>query len=264
VDPDDQSLKKERRYWRDLEHRIWKAVDVIYYLSVNEQQHVQQWLENNGGQARVRTLPCFAFDSFNQNPGQGLHERSNILFVAGFGHWPNVDGALWFVKNVLPVVQLQFPNILLYLVGSNPSEEIKSLNSSRVIVTGSVSEEQLSDYYAGARVVVAPLRFGAGVKGKVVEAMRFGVPVVTTSIGLQGLENAADGIYATDSPDMFGEYVLRLLQDDIEWRRCADILVAFAKLHFSVPAMHHAIADDFRLQDNASPEDTGVRVSGAR
>jgi GT2 family glycosyltransferase/predicted nucleic acid-binding Zn-ribbon protein len=263
--PGDKDLEKEERYWSGLEHQLWQSVDVIYYLSSSEKQHVQRWLESNGGHAKVRTLPCFAFDSFNDRPEAGLEKRRDLLFVAGFGHTPNVDAAIWFVKNVLPLVQTQIPDISLYLVGSNPSQEIKSLANSRIIVTGFVSDDELAAYYARARVAVAPLRFGAGVKGKVVEAMRFGVPIVTTHIGVQGLQDVNGGIFAADTAELFAENVLELLRDDDEWLKRANLVAAFARRNFSVQAMLNAIAEDFELQGDPvpAPEDVGVRAIGA-
>jgi len=263
--PANKELEKEERYWSGLEHQLWQAMDVIYYLSMSEKQHVQRWLESNGGHAQVRTLPCFAFDSFNESPEEGLEKRRDLLFVAGFGHTPNVDAAIWFVNNVLPAVQAQMPDVILYLVGSNPSHEIKALANSHIIVTGFVSDEELAGYYARTRVVVAPLRFGAGVKGKVVEAMRFGVPIVTTHIGIQGLQEAAGGIFAADTPEVFAANVLELLQDDDEWLKRAQMVAAYARRNFSVQAMLNAIAEDFELQGDQfpAPEDFGVRAIGA-
>ena len=263
--PGDKDLEKEERYWSGLEHQLWQSMDVIYYLSSSEKQHVQRWLESNGGHAKVRTLPCFAFDTFNDSPEAGLEERRDLLFVAGFGHTPNVDAAIWFVKNVLPLVQEQMQDVTLYLVGSNPSQEIKALANSRIIVTGFVSDAELALYYARARVAVAPLRFGAGVKGKVVEAMRFGVPIVTTQIGVQGLQDVNGGISTADTAELFAENVLELLRDDDEWLKRANLVSAFARRNFSVQAMLNAIAEDFELQGDpvATPEDVGARAIGA-
>jgi glycosyltransferase involved in cell wall biosynthesis len=263
--PGDCKLENEERYWGRLERQLWKKLDVIYYLSQSEKQYVQRWLEKNKGHAVVRTLPCFAFDTFNDDPEKGLDKRKDLLFVAGFGHSPNVDAAIWFIENVLPVIHTQMPDITLYLVGSNPSEEIKALASSQIIVTGFVTDEELARHYASARVVVAPLRFGAGVKGKVVEAMRFGVPIVTTHIGIQGLQGAADGIFTDDTPEMFAENVLELLRNDDEWRKRANRVAVYARRHFSVQAMLSAIAEDFDLLNEpfSAPEDVSAQAIGA-
>jgi glycosyltransferase involved in cell wall biosynthesis len=126
-----------------------------------------------------------------------------------------------------------------------------------------VSESELADHYVRSRVAVAPLRYGAGVKGKVVEAMRFGVPIVTTRIGAQGLEDAIGAICATDTPEAFAENVVQLLQDDYLWRQYANASVAFARQHFSLLAMQNAIAADFSLRVDPLPELASARAHGA-
>jgi glycosyltransferase involved in cell wall biosynthesis len=158
------------------------------------------------------------------------------------------------VNQVLPGIHSRRPDVALFLVGSNPSPDIRALASAQIVVTGFVSDQELAAYYENARVVVAPLRFGAGVKGKIVEAMRFGVPVVTTRTGIQGFEGAC-GIQATDTPTAFADRVLQLLEDDQEWKACASAEVAYAQTHFSEQAMYDAIANDFGINGEAE----GVR-----
>src|SRR5690606_35530053 len=128
------------------------------------------------------------------------HEGQKILFVAGFRHAPNVDAASWLASDIMPLVWQTCPQATLYLVGSNPTTDVKKLAiPGRVIVTGSVSEQDLAQHYASARVSVVPLRFGAGVKLKVLETMQCGVPLVTTTVGLQGLPDVANTMDATDT-----------------------------------------------------------------
>jgi glycosyltransferase involved in cell wall biosynthesis len=251
IKPQDSRLVKEEEHWRKLEHRVWKAVDVIYYPSASETRHVQEWLAVNDSQAQARTLPVFAFDSFREDVERGLDQREGILFVAGFRHPPNIDGAIWFVKEVLPMISAANPSVRVSLVGSNPTTEVKALASANVEVTGYVSDDELARRYERARVVVAPLRYGAGVKGKVVEAMRFGVPVVTTSIGAQGLAAAASALVVSDDPGRFAQSVLSLLEDNDTWLRQSRAAVLAAESLFSTSKMRQAIAADFDLLHSA-------------
>jgi O-antigen biosynthesis protein len=257
--PQEKKLAEDEAYCRDLEHRVWKEVDVIYYLSANETEHVQTWLEANGGCAKVCTIPCFAFDRFNEDVSQGLARREGILFVAGFAHPPNVDGAVWFVNEVLPLIHTQRPDAHVYLVGSNPSKEVQRLASPQITVTGFVSDDELAAYYDRTRVAVAPLRFGAGVKGKVIESLRFGLPMVTTSTGAQGLMDISEAIAVADDPKIFAEHVLRLLGDDEGWLKQATSAVMAAKSRYSCAAMYDAIANEFDL----APNDSGVNARAA-
>ena len=100
-------------------------------------------------------------------------------------------------------------------------------------MTGRVSEEELRSLYNKVKVVVAPLRIGAGVKGKVVESLRMGVPVVTTKIGVQGLPGYEDAIAVADDPADFAKAVQDLLQDDALWQRRRDAGLKYYRENFS-------------------------------
>ncbi len=165
--------------------------------------------------------------------------------MAGFGHAPNEDAAVWFVQQVLPRIRASVPSIRLWLVGSNPTGAVRALSRvPGVLVTGYVSDEQLAAHYSRTRLVVAPMRYGAGIKGKVVEAMRYGVPVVTTSAGVQGMTGLERDVPAVDEPGEFAECVIALLSDDNRWREQRRAQLEFVKRRFSSEALR-----EFLLQD---------------
>lgn len=145
--------------------------------------------------------------------GPGAHGRDGILFVGGYGHPPNVDAATWLVDDILPLLPRPIPTVL---AGSRPPREVKVLASESVDVAGWIDD--LTPYYQRARIVVAPLRFGAGVKGKIGEALSHGVPVVTTTIGAEGMY-LVDGHTAliADTPAEFAAAIERLRTDDELW-----------------------------------------------
>ncbi|UWX04295.1 glycosyltransferase [Pseudoxanthomonas sp. NC8] len=170
-----------------MERQIWQDADIVLYPSQEEADDVAALVEG----ARVAALPPYAFDAFNDAAQpQG---RKGVLFVAGFAHPPNVDAAMWLVDQVMPAIWSRYPDLKLSLVGANPTDQVRGLAGPRVEVTGYVSDEELARHYAEARVAVVPLRYGAGVKGKVVEAMQSGVPLVTTRVGAQGLPGGVHG-----------------------------------------------------------------------
>jgi glycosyltransferase involved in cell wall biosynthesis len=165
--------------------------------------------------------------------------------VAGFGHEPNEDAACWFASDILPLVQAQCPDVCLWLVGSNPGERVRALQTDRsVVVTGYVSDAELARYYGRARVAIAPLRYGAGVKGKAVEAMRFGVPLVATSFGLQGMEALASAVPVRDDAPGFAAAIVRLLSDDVAWRAQRRAQTMYVAEHFSRDAMRRCLLQD--------------------
>lgn len=242
-EPGNAALRVEAASMEKLEKRVWRSVDVIYYPSAAETDYVQKYLSAHGLGVAARTIPVHAFESFADTAAENLALRRDVLFVAGFQHRPNVDGARWLAERIMPLVWRQEPHVHLYLVGSNPSREIEALAGARVTVTGFVSDEELARRYGQARVAVAPLRYGAGVKGKVVEAMRFGLPIVTTSVGAQGLAEARHAIVIADEPEPFAEAVVDLLRNDRRWRRISTAELAFARENFSLTAMRAVFAE---------------------
>jgi GT2 family glycosyltransferase/SAM-dependent methyltransferase len=143
-------------------------------------------------------------------------EREGIMFLGGFAHMPNVDGVKWFVEEIFPLIKENIPDLVFYIVGNEPPEDIKSLNSQDIIVTGYV--EDLSPYFDNCRVFVSPLRYGAGVKGKINQSMSYGLPVVTTSVGAEGMA-LVDGKNAliSDRPEEFADNVVELYRNEQLW-----------------------------------------------
>jgi glycosyltransferase involved in cell wall biosynthesis len=108
------------------------------------------------------------------------------MFLGGFGHPPNTDAVMYFISSVWPLLTPHLPERAKFVIaGSRPGPEILSLASDRIVVTGFV--EDLRPYFDTARVFVAPLRYGAGIKGKVIQSLCYGVPSVVTSIAAEGI-----------------------------------------------------------------------------
>ncbi|HCV43755.1 MAG TPA: hypothetical protein DGH68_09755, partial [Bacteroidetes bacterium] len=147
---------------------------------------------------------------------KGYAERRDLVFVAFFEHRPNADAAQFFVSKIFPLVRKQLPGIMLYLVGSAPPAEVKALACKDIIVTGFVPE--LKPYLQQARVSIVPMRYGAGMKGKIGQSLCEGAPVVTTSIGAEGM-NLKDGehVLIADGAEAFASAVVRLYKDQSLW-----------------------------------------------
>src|ERR1039457_3553775 len=139
-------------------------------------------------------------------------QKNTLIFVGGFSHDPNVDAMLYFCNQVLPLVR-ENADVKLIIVGSNPPEQVQALQNDHVTVTGYV--ESTTPYLHDSYISVAPLRFGAGMKGKIGEAMAHGLPLVTTSVGAQGMGlKHGDNILIADSEQDFAEAILHLLKDN--------------------------------------------------
>ena len=149
------------------------------------------------------------------------------------------------MNEIWPFVAKQNPQMKFYIVGSNPSEQIKALHSERVIVTGFISDEELETLYTSCRLVVAPLRYGAGVKGKIVEAIYYQIPVVTTSIGAEGLENVSEVILVASDAKEFIDKINDTYSDYEKWNKLAKHSKDYIQKYFSEKAAINIIQEDF-------------------
>jgi glycosyltransferase involved in cell wall biosynthesis len=146
--------------------------------------------------------------------------RAGLLFIGSFVHAPNTDGVLWFAREIYPLIRKICPAVQFHIVGGDPPAEIRHLSSKEpdIVVHGWVPD--LTELFRSTRVFVAPLRYGAGVKGKVGLAMSQGLPVVTTMIGAEGMGlTSGSDCEIVDSPEDFSRKTIRLLSDADHWSR---------------------------------------------
>ncbi|HEY9063664.1 MAG TPA: glycosyltransferase [Burkholderiaceae bacterium] len=241
ISPDAPDLARAEAEARDAEHRVWSSVDVIYYPSTSEVAYVADYIATQDGSARARLAQPYYFDMRPAIAPNLPAQRRDLVFVAGFAHPPNIDAACWFCAEVMPLLLAEHPDLKLWLVGSSPSDAVKALSGPNVEVTGFVSDLRLADHYARARVAVAPLRFGAGVKSKVIEAIANGVPTVTTSVGYQGMPEVTDLLAPADNPTDLAVTIARLLRDDDWWLHWHAIGIDYVGRHFSRDAMRRSL-----------------------
>ena len=147
---------------------------------------------------------------------RAFSERRDLCFLGGYRHAPNVDAVVYFVNEIFPLIKSQEPNIRFIIAGAHPPEEVRALAGDGVVVTGMVDD--LRDLFDPCRVFVCPLRVGAGVKGKVASALSYGIPVVSTSLGVEGTElKHGKQVLVADSSSAFAEAVLRVYRDPDLW-----------------------------------------------
>ena len=215
------SLRTEATETRALEERIVRSVDRVAAVSATE----AEVLRAVPGGAPVDTVPPLQPEV--RLTAEALEQRSELAFVASWtarGHTPNSDAFWWLVREILPSVLAPLPWTRLRVTGANPPDDIAAVAGPHVDLTGFLTE--LAPLYSSIRVVVAPDRFGSGLKIKTLEAMQHGVPVVATTIGAQGIEvpPGLAPMVVTDDPAEFAAAVVRLLTDNDEWRaRRADV-----------------------------------------
>lgn len=225
------------------ERETWRKADVVLYPSQDEADVVRD-LEP---EVDARPMVAYAYDRFVDDAVPT--GRSDLLFVAGFGHPPNVDAAEWLVRTVMPLVWRELPQVRLSLVGAKPSDSVKALAGDRVEVTGFVTDEELQRRYASARVAVVPLRFGAGVKSKVVEALQQGLPLVTTPVGAQGLPGLDRMAAVADDEAQIADAIVALMTEDQRWLASSRQGAAYAREAFSRQAMAEALLRSLAIDE---------------
>ncbi|WP_194291550.1 glycosyltransferase [Cumulibacter manganitolerans] len=180
-------------------------------------------------------------------PGAPYADRRDLMFVGGFGHPPNSDAVTWFVGDVLPLVQQSLPDVVLHVIGADVPEQIRRLGERPgVVVHGYV--EDLEPYLNGVRLSVAPLRSGAGVKGKINLAMAHGQPVVGTTIAVEGMHlRAGEDVLIGDSAEQLAAEIVRGYQDEQLWNRLRDGGLRNVEQHFSLDVARDVIRRLFEL-----------------
>lgn len=198
---DPQAIETNKK--RELE--VYRQADTV--LVVTPEDEVQ--LKAHDVNSSTDLIPMVV----SSRPRSQQRRDPEILFIGGFRHAPNVDGILWFINEIWPTVQSRVPDVKITIVGSHAPPEVDQLaGMPGVNVAGFVPET--GPYLDRASLSIAPLRFGAGMKGKVTEAMASGLPVITTAFGAQGLKAiSGEHLIVADDPESFAAQVVALLQD---------------------------------------------------
>jgi O-antigen biosynthesis protein len=202
----EKNTSKSIAQTRAWEFECWQKTDASFYLTERETQLLATF-----GFNATAVIPIFSRQAIPplSEPREFMID---MLFVGGFAHAPNVDGLSWFIESILPLIRKRHPQVRFTVCGSAMSKELKQMMTGRAVAfEENVSNQRLDELYSVSRLVVAPLRYGSGLKGKVVEALLLGRPVVSTSIGYEGL--AVPKKMIKDGETEFAEEVSQLLID---------------------------------------------------
>jgi len=223
---DDADMADAAAVMKARELAIINQVDCTITHSTLE----QEVLAREAPGAPVTVWPLM-FEHFGTTVG--FAERRDICFLGGYRHPPNVDAVLYFAAEIFPLLRKSVPGIRFIVAGAHPPEEITSLAGEDIIVTGMVDD--LRDVFDPARVFVCPLRAGAGVKGKVASALSYGLPIVSTPIGVEGTGLIHEThVLIADEPAIFAAEILRLYHDEGLWTHLSTSGQNFVRDHLSL------------------------------
>ncbi len=230
----DEALMRASEKTRKLELDLIARSDATLVVSGIERELLAQ----DAPRAQVEVL-----SNLHRVRGSGhpFHERRDLVFVGGFRHPPNVDAVRWFVDEIFPLVRARLPEVRFHCIGGDVPAEVEALAAQEgVQIHGHVPD--IDPYMDGARIAVAPLRYGAGVKGKVNLSMAHGQPVVATACAVEGM-HLRDGIDAlvADGVHGFADAIVRLYSDPVLWRVLSDNGLDNVQRHFSLDAARDVV-----------------------
>ena len=223
----DESLMIEAEKMADLEFACVNNSDITIAISEVEKCSVLSYVNAKN----IQVLPnVFEIPKVKSNL---IADREGIVFIGGFWHPPNEDAIIWFVNEVWPIIRKKRPDVSLSIVGSNPTKDVVDLGKvDGVKVFGFVLD--LAPILYSHRLAIAPLRYGAGMKGKVGQSLAYGLPLVTTSVGAEGMDlvNGED-VFIADNKFIFAKYVIKLIDDDELWQKFSKNGIEFIKANLS-------------------------------
>ena len=226
--------RKEAEKMKKIELNIIKKTDASIVHSTKELEILTPLVKD----ARLYVLPLI-MNKFNKN--KKYHERNDIVFVGGYQHTPNVDAVIFFVKDVMPFLRKKIPGICFYVVGSNIPNKIQELAAEDVLITGYLKD--LENFLLNKRVFVSPLRYGAGVKGKIGMAMSVGIPVVATALSIEGMQlTESKNILVANEPEEFAETIYKIYQNEELWNLISENGSNFVEKEFGDEAVWKKLA----------------------
>jgi glycosyltransferase involved in cell wall biosynthesis len=205
------SMREDADRYRRIERFNVECADTVLAVSADDQAAIVE----DTPAAPVHVVP-------NIHPSRpapsGFAAREGLVFIGSFWHAPNEDAVLHFANDVLPIIQRELPQVTLTIIGSHMTDRVNALASPSIRPLGFVADADAE--FARHRVFVAPLRYGAGMKGKIGHSMSCGLPVVTTAVGAEGLD-LVDGEHAliADRPEEFARAVVRAYSNPRLWKR---------------------------------------------
>ena len=233
-------LIESSKKWKSIEYSIMRLADLSYYPSKVEQDYIKK----DAPELNVKVLTPYIFSDV-VTPDYKLSNRKDIMFIGGFNHKPNVDAVVWFAEKVLPLVMKKLPDLVWDIMGSHPSKEVLELQSAQIKVHGFVTDEELANFYGSSRLAIVPLRYGAGIKGKVIEAMNYGIPILTTSVGAEGILNSEEFLAIEDGAEDFANRLIALYNDEEKLRDMSTASCDYIRKYYSPENAMKIIKEDF-------------------
>jgi polysaccharide biosynthesis protein PslH len=224
-------LSVHARLTEQYEKNILPRIAKVVLLSKEDAKDMSQ----KGGYSNIECVPYGVSERAEQEIIRyESRTKGTIVFSGSMFHPPNIDGALFFLKHIFPLILKQYPTAVLWIVGARPDKRIYGAAAcfkERAVITGTVNE--ISKYVRQAIVSICPVRLKIGVQTKILEALSWGTPVVTTSAGNSGIQGCSGAeLWVEDEAEAFAGRVTALLRGE-NWNQFSEAGRKFVKGHFS-------------------------------
>ena len=224
----DSETREKARQKEQLEYDLIDQADETWVVSNVEQKLLREARPHKS----VEIVSTIAEVPGSKTP---FALRRDCLFIGGFQHTPNIDAVLFFVQKIYPLVSEHLPDAKFYIIGDKAPPEIVALATERIVIAG--WQRDIRPFFDSAKLSVAPLRFGAGVKGKINQSMGFGVPVVATTLAIEGMPliNRRDILVADEAED-FAHALIELYESEGLWNNLSENGIRKTRALYSIEA----------------------------
>ena len=225
----DPKIRERASEKRQLEYDLIDQADETWVVSGVEQKLLR---EARPGKS-IEIVPTIVDVPGSKTP---FSLRRDFLFIGGFQHTPNIDAVIFFLEKIHPLVKEHLSDAKFYIIGDKTPPEVVALATDGVIVAG--LQPDVRPLFESVKLSVAPLRYGAGIKGKINLSMSFGVPVVATSLAVEGIAlTDHEDILVADEPEDFARALIELYESEELWNRLSTNGIKITKAHYSVSAV---------------------------
>ncbi|WP_163399121.1 glycosyltransferase family 4 protein [Flavobacterium fluviatile] len=210
-------IMKKAQKFLDLEINNCQKADKIIVISEMEKQNLKKYYDNDD-----KTIAIGNIHEYSKNiEFKNFKDRKDLLFIGGFDHKPNIDAVQYLFGEIMPLLWKTKPDISINIIGSNVPLVIEQLNSEKFRILGYV--EDVAPYFLNSKVFVAPLRYGAGIKGKIGQSLEYGLPLVTTHIGAEGFDfGKNEKLLVGNNKQEIVNSIISLYENEELWKQISD------------------------------------------
>jgi O-antigen biosynthesis protein len=210
ITPENKKLKKQYDKYLSAEKMACKNADVVVAISKEEGKYTEQLCDAK----KIITISNIHYARTSLDKVLPFEEREDVLFIGSI-HEPNIDAVYYLYNNIMPIVWKQIPELKVNIIG-NIKDKIVDINNPNFIFKGYVAD--IEELFSASKFMIAPLRYGAGVKGKIGQAFEYFLPVVTSSIGAEGMElKDGEGALISDEAEGFANAMVNLYNNKMLW-----------------------------------------------